>query len=260
MFLLRDVMPIQKIQKSNLFKYKQALYAPLNIDLYRALHLFHTPLFALWFTTPIHNANPYSISHGELIDIRLQICGEQYEITVYYVSVWGIKEVKYAIYYHPQHHKLFMTTRSTPLALNKLQIELSIIDHRFICPLSTTPPTTLCQPLITTIISAPLSSSPLSLDVACIPTGLFNANYGPHGRELIHTRWVEVEVKDSPSTWQLQGLKIIGDANVPCNQLTFAIPLTPSVHTSIDREIPDMVIMSAGAGGGLATVMDLATR
>ena len=89
--------------------------------------------------------------------------------------------------------------------------------------------------------------------------GFYQAVYGSHGSEIVH---VSMRHRDDASwlrpvssagsdidfgEWQLQGLKITGDANVPAGQLSFCINLlsTIDVPTAIAAD-PRLMLMFGG--------------
>lgn len=61
-------------------------------------------------------------------------------------------------------------------------------------------------------------------------SNIYTANYFAHGNEFIHLSfhspsspsWID-DAAESPRHWQLQGLKITGDENVPAGELSFYI-------------------------------------
>ena len=59
---------------------------------------------------------------------------------------------------------------------------------------------------------------PTATTTVPIPPGLFQANYGPHGNELIR-----LEVPMDNSIKGMKGIKVTGDPNVPFDKITFEI-------------------------------------
>ena len=64
-----------------------------------------------------------------------------------------------------------------------------------------------------------------------IPPGLFQANYGPHGYELIR-----LEVPTDQSIKGMKGVKVTGDPNIPFDKITFEIDAPGCLDIPIEKQ------------------------
>ena len=65
-----------------------------------------------------------------------------------------------------------------------------------------------------------------------IQPGLFQANYGPHGNELIR-----LEVPTDKSIMGMKGIKVTGDPNVPFDKITFEIDAAGCLDIPMEKQL-----------------------
>ena len=71
-----------------------------------------------------------------------------------------------------------------------------------------------------------------SLLLASVPPGLFRGYYGGHGVEVVH-------VQDG------QGVKVTGDRNVPCNEISFRVTQGDPVHIPLEEQATTEAVIRA---------------
>ena len=72
---------------------------------------------------------------------------------------------------------------------------------------------------------------PTATTTVPIPPGLFQANYGPHGNELIR-----LEVPADKSIKAMKGVKVTGDPNVPFDKITFEIDAAGCLDIPMEKQ------------------------
>ena len=76
--------------------------------------------------------------------------------------------------------------------------------------------------------------------------GLYRGDYASHGQEFV---WVDVR-REAPDAWCLVGLKVTGDFNVPCSQITWKsrpfrhLPFPPLYEGDVSRREESIALLN----------------
>lgn len=232
--ILRDIIPVQT-DVSSFFNFeewiehiKKGLFIESLTSIYKLFSKFKYPLMSMYRLIPI---DTWTYFRGGVIQIELRTdqANDKCRLVCTVNEMTDLfKLSEYTLFFDETENRLRSASSDECFYMGILDsaIELCLTVYGFEDKERTT-----------TITFAPIrsinySQIPLYSNKSMTPksntnlnslTGLFTGVYGPYGTEVVHVTYDSIDNNNSSTKFRLTGRKVIGDAYVPANKITFEV-------------------------------------